>query len=118
MRKIMLTFNSLKISLPSDIRNLFTYCWVVSNTNTRYPQTDLRLPPVNTEFAKTKLSCSGASLFNSLQNDLKDIEIHTTPLFKIKLKKFFLQLNHQVNHINKFSCNSCKHVVMCHCYTY
>ena len=40
------------------------------------------------------MSYSGASLLNSLPSDLKTIENYTVSSFTIKLKEFFLQLNH------------------------
>ena len=74
MREILLTFNTLKTSLHI---NLFTFSSEMSNANTRSSLTDLRLPYVKTEFAKSKISYSGASLFNSSPNDLKIIANHT-----------------------------------------
>lgn len=59
----------------------------MSNANTSSSLTHLRLPYVKTEFVKSKLSYSGASLLNSLPNDLKIIANRTISLYKIKLKK-------------------------------
>ena len=50
MREIILTFNTLKTSLHI---NLFTFSSEMSNANTRSSLTDLRLPYVKTEFAKS-----------------------------------------------------------------
>lgn len=118
MRKILLTFNSLKTSQPDDIRSLFTFRCESSSIYTRSSLTDLEIPFVKTEIAKSKLSFSGASLFNSLPDDLKIIANYTVISYKKNLKKFFIDLNYKVDHVNKFSCNACKHVVLCRCVSY
>jgi hypothetical protein len=77
-----ITFNSLKTSQPSDVRELFTFCCETSSINTRSSLTDLKIPVIKTEIAKSKISFSGASLFNSLPDDLKVLQI--TQLFHTK----------------------------------
>ncbi len=42
----------------------------------------------------------GASLFNSLPSELKDIGNHSINFYKNKHKTYFLQLNREVDHIN------------------
>ena len=78
--------------------------------------TDLKIPVIKIEIAKSKISFSGASLFNSLPDDLKDIANNTAISYKKHLKKLFVALNY--NHVSKFSCNACKHVINRHCVSY
>ena len=66
---------------------------------TRPSLTNLRLPYIKTEFCRFKLFYSGASLFNLLPNDLKIIANDAISWYKIKLKKFFLQLHHDVHQV-------------------
>jgi hypothetical protein len=66
MRKILTVFNTLKTSWPP-----------------------LKVPSVKTEQDKSKISYSGASLFNSLPSELKDIENHSINSCKKKLKPTF-----------------------------
>ena len=96
MRKILLVFNTLKTS------------WSI---------TDLKVPSVKTTQAKSKISFSGASLFNSLPSELKDIENHSIYSYKKKLKTYFIQLNYEVDHVNKFRCIDCKYITHCQCYS-
>jgi hypothetical protein len=78
-------------------------------------QTDLRLSLVKTDISKAKISYSGASLFNSLPADLKLYGLNSS--FTRKRKEFFLQLNHNVQRVDEFSCTTCKHVVLyCQCF--
>lgn len=116
MRKILLVFNTLKTSWPQDLCKLFSFLRDSHDVNTRSSITDLKLPRVKTEMAKSKLSYCGAMLFDSLPDELKGIDDHSLSSFKSKLKEFFINLNFAVDHVNKFSCNSCKHVVKCRCY--
>ena len=84
---------------------------------TRSSITDLKVPSVKTTQAKSKISFSGASLFNSLPSELKDIENHSIYSYKKKLKTYFIQLNYEVDHVNKFRCIDCKHITHCQCYS-
>jgi hypothetical protein len=69
MRKILLVFNTLKTSWPADLRKLFVFVRDSHPIPTRSSITDLKVPPVKTmriiTQAKSKISCSSASLFNS-----------------------------------------------------
>ena len=113
-----MVFNTLKTSWPSDLRKLFVFVRDSQPIPTRSTITDLKVPLVKTEQAKSKISYSGASLFNSLPSELKDIENYSLNSYKNKLKTYFLQLNHEVDHINKFNCSACKHaIVHCQCYS-
>ncbi|CAB4009688.1 Hypothetical predicted protein [Paramuricea clavata] len=104
MRKILLVFNTLKTSWPPDLRKLFVFVRDSHPIPTRSSITDLKVPSVKTTQAKSKISFSGASLFNSLPSELKDIENHSIYSYKKKLKTYFIQLNYEVDHVNKFSC--------------
>ena len=112
-----MVFNTLKTSWPPDIRKLFVFVRDSHPISTRSSISDLKVPLVRTEQAKSKISYSGASLFNSLPSELKDVENHSINSYKKKLKTYFLQLNHEVDHINKFRCIECKHIVHCQCYS-
>ena len=113
MRKILMVFNTLKTSWPPDLREYFVFVRDSHPISTRSSISEV--PLVRTEQAKSKISYSGASLFNSLPSELKDIENHSINSYKKKLKTYFLQLNHEVDHINKFCCIECKHIVHCQC---
>ncbi|CAB3981669.1 Hypothetical predicted protein [Paramuricea clavata] len=105
MRKILLVFNTLKTSWPPDLRKLFVFVRDSHPIPTRSSITDLKVPSVKTTQAKSKISFSGASLFNSLPSELKDIENHSIYSYKKKLKTgYFIQLNYEVDHVNKFRC--------------
>ena len=117
MRKILLVFNTLKTSWPPDLRKLFVFVRDSHPIPTRSSITDLKVPSVKTTQAKSKISFSGASLFNSLPSELKDIENHSIYSYKKKLKTYFIQLNYEVDHINKFRCIDCKHITHCQCYS-
>ena len=70
------------------------------------------------EAEQTKISYLGASLFNSLLSELKDIEnSNSIYSYKKKLKSYFLQLNYQEDHTNKFPRTECKHIIHCQCYS-
>ncbi len=60
---------------------------------TRSTISHLKVPSLRTEQAKSKISYSGESLFNSLCSELKDIENHSINSYKKNLKTYFLQLN-------------------------
>ena len=100
MRKILLVFNTLKTSWPPDLRKLFVFVRDSHPIPTRSSMTDLKVPSVKTTQAKSKISFSGASLFNSLPSELKDIENQSIYSHKKKLKTYFIQLNYEVDHIN------------------
>ena len=118
MRKIfILVFNTLKTSWPPDLRKLFVFVRDSHPIPTRSSITDLKVPSVKTTQAKSKISFSGASLFNSLPSELKDIENHSIYSYKKKLKTYFIQLNYEVDHVNKFRCIDCKHITHCQCYS-
>ena len=117
MRKILLVFNTLKTSWPPDLRKLFVFVRDSHPIPTRSSITDLKVPSVKTTQAKSKISFSGASLFNSLPSELKDIENHSIYSYKKKLKTYFIQLNYEVDHVNKFRCIDCKHITHCQCYS-
>jgi hypothetical protein len=82
MRKILLVFNTLKTSWPPDLRKLFVFVRDSHPIPTRSSITDLT--SVKTTQAKSKISFSGASLFNSLPSELKDIENHSIYSYKKK----------------------------------
>ena len=94
MRKILLVFSTLKSSWPQDLVVLFSFLRDSHDVNTRSSDTDhkLPLPPVKTELAKSKISYSGAMLFNSLPNEFKNIDEISLVLFKTKLKILSLTL--------------------------
>ena len=117
MRKVLLVFNTLKTSWPPDLRKLFVFVRDSHPIPTRSSITDLKVPSVKTTQAKSKISFSGASLFNSLPSELKDIENHSIYSYKKKLKTYFIQLNYEVDHVNKFRCIDCKHITHCQCYS-
>ena len=117
MRKIPMLFNTIKTSWPPDQRKLFVYVRDSQPIQTRSTITDLKVPLVKTEQAKSKISFSAASLFNSLPAELKMIENYSLSSYKSKLKTYFLQVNYEVDHINKFSCIVCKHLIRCQCYS-
>ncbi len=112
MRKILIVFNILK-----RLHKLFVFVRDSHPISTRSSISDLRVPLVRTEQAKSKISYCGASLFNSLPSELKDIENHSINSCKKKLKTYFSQLNYEVDHINKFRCIDCKHIAHCQCYS-
>ena len=113
MRKILMVFKSLKTSWPPDLRKLFAFVRDSHPVYTRSSNSDLKLPQVKTEQAKSNISYSGASLFNSLPSELRDIENHSSNSYKKKLKTFFLEMNHEVKHINRFSSIACRHIAQC-----
>ena len=96
IRKILMVFNTLKTSWPSDLRKLFVFL-------TSHPISQLS-PNFNkilylrfkspfsyrTEQTKSKISYCGGSLFNSLLSELKDIENHSIHSYKKNLKTYFL----------------------------
>ena len=86
MRKILLVFNTLKTSWPPDLRKLFVFVRDSHPIPTGSSITDLKVPSVKTTQAKSKISFSGASLFNSLPSELKDTENHSIYSYKKKLK--------------------------------
>ena len=53
---------------PTNLYDSFQFVNKAYNINTRSSLTDLEVPKVGTEIAKTKISYSGAMLFNSLLN--------------------------------------------------
>ena len=117
MRKILMVFNTLKTSWPPDLRKLFVFVYESHSIHTRSSIANLKVPSVKTEQAKSKISYSGASLFNSLPSELKDIEKNSYTSYKKKLKTYFLQMNYEVDHVNTFCCIACKHITHCQCYS-
>ena len=67
--KKKLVFNTLRFSIPTELRNLFILNRDIWERVTRTHSTDLMLPSITTEFSKSKLSYSGIMLFNSLPAD-------------------------------------------------
>ena len=85
-----MVFNTLKTSWPSDLRKLFVFVRDSHPILTRLTITDLNVSLVKIEQAKSKISYSGASLFNSLSSELKDIENYSFNSYKNKLKTSIL----------------------------
>ncbi len=113
-----MVFNTLKTSWQPDLRKLFVFVRDSHPISTRSSISDLKVPYVRTEHAKCKISYGGASLFNSLPSELKDIENHSINSYKKKLKTYFPQLNYElVDHISKFRCIERKHIAHCQCYS-
>ena len=108
MRKILLVVSTLRSSSPSDLRELFCFSGASHDVYTRSSVTDLKIPSVKSNLSKTKLSYSGVLLFNSLPNDLKVYNDYSPSACKHKVKRFFSNLNHEVDHLEQFSCLSCK----------
>ena len=73
---------------------------------------------VKSEFAIAKLSFSGILLFYSLPNDLKMFNDHSPSAYTSRLKTFFHNLNHEVDHFEHFSCSTCSNIVKFICYTH
>ena len=116
MKKILVVFCALKEMAPAEISQLFQMKnGVNNNISTRSTKTDIKIARVETEKAKSKISYSGATLFNSLPTYLKEIDIYSYTTFKIKLRDFFLSMNDEVDHLEDLSCNDCKHIVRCKC---
>ncbi len=69
MRKILMVFNILKTSWPPDLRKLFVFVRDSHPISTRSSISDLKVPLVRIEQAKSKISYSGGSLFDSLPSD-------------------------------------------------
>ena len=69
-----MVFNTLKTSWPPDLRKLFVFVYESHSIDTRSSIANLKVSSVKTEQAKSKISYSGASLFNSLPSELKDIK--------------------------------------------
>ena len=108
----------MRTSWPPDLRELFVFARDSHPISTRSSISDLKVPLDSSEQAKSNISYSSASLFNSLPSELKDIENHSTNPYKTeRLKTYFLQLNHEVDHIDKFRCNECKHIKHYQCYS-
>ena len=118
MRKILLVVSNLRSSSPSDLRELFCFSGASHEVYTRSSVTDLKIPSVKFNISKTKLSYSGVLLFNSLPNDLKVFNDYSPSAYKHKVKRFFSNLNHEVDHLEQFSCLSCKNLVKCICYSH
>ena len=112
MRKILLIVNTLRSSSPSDLRKLFCFSGALHDVYTRSSVTDLIIPSVKSNLSKTKLSYSGVLLFNSLSNDLKVFNDYSPSAYKHKLKRFFSNLNYEVDHLEQFSCILCKNLVI------
>jgi hypothetical protein len=66
------------------IENFITFCYETNKLSTRSARTDVKVPTVNSEMAKGKLSYSGARLFNSLPVEMKDITNLSLTSFKNK----------------------------------
>ena len=115
MRKILFVFRGLKNMAPTDVSDLFQMKNNTTDVFTRSSITDIRVANVKTEKSKCKITYSGAALFNSLPTYLKEIINYSYNTYKLKLKNFFLQLNDEVDHLEDFSCVSCRHVVICKC---
>ena len=81
-----MVFNILKNNAPSNLYDKFHYANETHNVRTRVSLTDLRLPKVQSELGKTKLSFCGAMLFNSLPNHVKDTENISISAFKNSIK--------------------------------
>ena len=105
------------ILAAGSVRKLFVFVRDSRPIPTRSFISDLKVPSVKTEQATSKISYSGASLFNSLPSELKDIENHSIKSYKKKLKTYFFQLNYEVDHVNKFRCIECKNITHCQCYS-
>ena len=96
-----MVFNILETSCP-HFRKLFVFVRGSHPISTTSSISDLKVQSIKTEQAKSKISHSGASLFNSLPSDLIDIQKNSICSYKKKLnKKYFLQLNYIIK--NKFS---------------
>ena len=97
MRKLLIVFNVLKNKAPSNLLDLFQFINDTHSVRTRSSLTDLKLPKVSSEIAKTKISYGGAMLFNSLPNNMKDVENISLQTFKNFSKTYFLDLNKKVS---------------------
>ena len=76
--------------LADGLRKLFVFVRDSHPIPTRSSITDLKVPSVKTTQAKSKISHSGASLFNSLPSELKDIENHSIiPIKRSSIKTLF-----------------------------
>lgn len=115
MRKLLLVFNVLKNKAPYHLFNLFEFINETHNVRTRSSLTNLKIPLVTTEVAKTKISYTGAMLFNSLPNNMKDIDNISPQSFKNFLKTYFLDLNCNVSHLEELYCRNCIHKIVCTC---
>ena len=107
MRKLLIVFNVLKNKVPSNLLDLFQFIIDTHSGRTRSSLTDLKLPKVSSEIAKTKIPYSGAMLFNSLPNNMKDVENISLQTFKNLLKTYFLDLNTKVSHLEELCCRNC-----------
>ena len=67
-----MVFNTSKTFCPPDLRKLSVFVRKSQPIRTRSTYTDLKVPSIKTEQAKSKISYSGASLFNSLPAELKN----------------------------------------------
>ena len=90
MSKLLIVFNVLKNKAPSNLLDLFQSINDTHSVRIRSSLTDLKLPKVSSEIAKTEISYSGAMLFNSLPNNMKDVENISLQTFKNVLKTYFL----------------------------
>ena len=98
IRKLLIVFNVLKNKAPSNLLDLFQFINDTRSVRTRSSLTDLKLPKVSSEISM---------LFNSLPNNMKDVENISLQTFKNLLKTYFLDLNTKVSHLEELCCRNC-----------
>ena len=69
---------------PAGVSMLFKKKIDLVNITTRSLKTDIKVEKVKTEKSKSKISYSGATLFNSLPTYLKEIENYSYASFKFR----------------------------------
>lgn len=97
----MLVFNNFCISIVIIIISRI----LVSHIVTERTRNRLEIIIIRSEPAKSKLSDSGAMLFNSLPTDMEIINNYTLSSLKRRIRFFFLEANYHVDHLELFSCS-------------
>ena len=83
----MFMFKAVNKQLPGIFDSMFTSNKMIHNYNTRQSQ-NLHMPKCRTNFSKFCMSYRGPEIFNSLPNELKNIQILNK--FKVQLKLHFI----------------------------
>ena len=83
----MFMFKAVNKQLPGIFDSMFTSNKMIHNYNTRQSQ-NLHMPKCRTNFSKFCMSYRGPETFNSLPNELKNIQILNK--FKVQLKLHFI----------------------------
>ena len=88
IHKCVMTHKILNNKMPDYLNNIFTYVFNTHNRTTRSTTSKLlSLPPIKTNYGRSRLAYAGALTYNDLPTAIR--EIKSIPSFKSRLKTIY-----------------------------